>query len=77
MSKLLFFSRTSFKQFPLITNDPVNFWLTVDDKADMLALKVLGHFTNLVFINLLLEQDFKQHPTTKFNKTPSAKYILL
>jgi hypothetical protein len=25
----------------------------------------------------LLEQDFKQHPTTKFNKTPSAKYILL
>jgi hypothetical protein len=25
----------------------------------------------------LLEQYFKRHPTTKFNKTPSAKYILL
>jgi len=25
----------------------------------------------------LLEQYFKRHPATKFNKTPSAKYILL
>ncbi len=25
----------------------------------------------------ILEQYFKRHPTTKFNKTPSAKYILL
>ncbi len=44
-----FFSRTVLKQFPLITNDQVNFWLTVDDKADTLALNVLGHFANLVF----------------------------
>jgi hypothetical protein len=27
--------------------------------------------------NVILEQYFKRHPTTKFNKTPSAKYILL
>jgi len=26
---------------------------------------------------VVLEQYFKRHPTTKFNKTPSAKYILL
>jgi hypothetical protein len=26
---------------------------------------------------IVLEQYFKRHPTTKFNKTPSAKYILL
>jgi hypothetical protein len=25
----------------------------------------------------ILEQYFKRHPTTKFNKTPSAKHILL
>ncbi len=31
----------------------------------------------LLIITLLLEQYFKRHPTTKFNKTPSAKYILL
>ncbi len=29
------------------------------------------------FQNKLLEQNFKRHPTTKFNKTPSANYILL
>jgi hypothetical protein len=43
-------------------------WLTIS--------KTLANYA-MEFITVVLEQYFKQHPTTKFNKTPSAKYILL
>jgi len=42
-------------------------------------LNIFNDFTVWALFELyvLLEQYFKRHPMTKFNKTPSAKYILL
>ncbi len=36
-----------------------------------------NNFICSIHLCILLEQYFKRHPTMKFNKTPSAKYILL
>ncbi len=36
-----------------------------------LGIMTLGTMT-ICIITLVLEQYFKRHPTTKFNKTPSA-----
>jgi hypothetical protein len=57
------------------TDATTNYWLLKSNVwfTTKITDAVEKKFQSMV----LLEQYFKRHPTTKFNKTPSAKYILL